>query len=209
MIEIKSKAISIGDVYGRFTVLGVFKDSEKPKHTLTKVQCSCGSPARYVRTDTIKNGTSKSCGCLQKESTTKHGRWKHPLFKVWKSMVSRCTNETDRKYRRYGGRGITICERWQDLECFIEDMEPTYKQGMTIDRINNDGPYSKENCRWATKSQQNRNYSRNVILEHNGKRMCAADWAIELNISPFLLYDRLSRGWSAHDALTKPIQSKR
>lgn len=204
MIERESKFIKIGDICGRFTVLGTYQDSGR---MYARVECSCGSPARFVRIDGIRNGTSMSCGCLRLEATTKHGMWSQPIFKVWKAMISRCTNPKDKRYNRYGQRGIKICERWMSLESFIEDMGSNYKKGLTIDRINNNGDYEPSNCKWSTRAQQNRNYSRNIILHHNGKSMCALDWALELNISPYTIYSRKKAGWSDEDSLTKPVKS--
>src|SRR5258706_13467095 len=88
MIEAKSKVVAPGDVYGRYTVLGIFKEAGC-RSLFTRVQCSCGSPPRYVRIDAIRNGVTQSCGCLHKERVTKHGLWGNQLFKVWKGMISR------------------------------------------------------------------------------------------------------------------------
>ena len=203
MIEVTSKVFSPGDTYGRFAVLGVYKDIEHGSRIYVRVQCSCGSPPRYVRNDTLKDGTSQSCGCLQREATTKHGAWGKPLFNVWTGMVRRCTNPKDKKYQRYGGRGIKVCDRWLNVKNFIADMTEGYEKGYQIDRINNDGNYEPSNCQWATTKQQTRNYSRNVVLDHDGKRMCVVDWAEVVGISPKVIYERVAAGWSAKDALTK------
>lgn len=203
MIESYSKTVTPGDTYGRYTVLGVFKESGR---TYARVQCSCNSPARYVRTDGLKNGTSKSCGCARIESVTKHGLWSNPVFNIWANMISRCYNKKNNRYSRYGGRGIKVCERWKDVSNFVADMGATFKEGLTIDRINNDGNYEPSNCQWSTRARQNRNYSRNVILHHDGKSMCVVDWASELNLNPKLIYERKKAGWSDYDALTKPAK---
>jgi hypothetical protein len=204
MLETGIETIKIGKVYGRFTVLGNFREN---KRVYAKVQCSCGSPVRFVRIDGLRNGTSKSCGCLRIEATTKHGMWNHPVFHAWTKMINRCSNPKDKRYNCYGGRGIKVCERWTVLKNFVQDMSDTYKPGLTIDRINNDGDYEPENCRWATVAQQNRNYRRNVVLHHNGESMCAIDWALKLNINPKNIYERKKAGWSDEDALTRPVIS--
>lgn len=206
MIATQSKVMNIGDVFGRYTVLGIYKE-EGVKSLFAHAQCSCGSPPRYVRGDGLRNGTSKSCGCLQREATTKHGAWGKPLFNVWRNMITRCTNPKDKRYSRYGGRGIQVCDRWLNVNNFIADMTDGYEKGYQIDRINNDGNYEPSNCRWATTKQQTRNYSRNVVLEHDGKRLCAIDWADIVGIPAKTIYQRISDGWSAADALTKPINS--
>ncbi len=208
MIESTSSVMKAGDIYGRYTVLGIFKEEGKyPKYA--RVQCSCGSPIRYVGTSTLRNGDSKSCGCFHKEAVTKHGAWDNPLFKVWSGMIRRCTNQKDKRYNRYGGRGISVCDNWLNVNNFITDMSEGYEKGLQIDRKDNDGHYCKENCQWTTTKQQTRNYSRNVVLEHNGKKLCVIDWAIESGIPASVLYDRIARGWSAVDSLTKPVMSNK
>ena len=207
MIETKSRVVSKGDIQGRFTVLGVYKNPDVVKHLFAHVQCACGSPPRYVRIDGLCNGTSQSCGCLQKESVTKHGAWGKPLFVIWRAMHNRCTNPKDKRYPRYGGRGIAVCERWHDVHNFMADMTEGYEKGLQLDRIDNDGQYEPGNCKWSTTKQQTRNYSRNVVLEHAGKRMCVIDWSIEVGISAKVIYERVAAGWSAKDALTKPPNS--
>jgi hypothetical protein len=203
MIVATSKVISAGDTYGRYVVDSVWKEDGR---LFARVNCNCGSPTRYVRADNLRDGRSQSCGCLQREAVTTHGAWSHPLFPVWSRMLSRCENTKDKRYPRYGGRGITVCDRWHDVRKFIEDMQDGYQHRLTIDRIDNDGNYEPANCKWSTRKQQNRNYSRNVILEHDGKRLCVADWAIETGINPKVLYDRVARGWTAARALTAPIK---
>jgi hypothetical protein len=206
MIETTSTIAAIGDTFGRYTVLGIFKEPDAYRK-YGRVQCSCGSPPRYVGLSNLRNGTAQSCGCLHRERVTKHGAWGHPLFGIWSAMVNRCQNPKDKRYERYGGRGIKVCERWLDVNNFIADMHPGHKPGLQIDRKDNDGPYHPGNCHWATTKQQTRNYSRNVILEHDGKRMCVVDWADETGISAKVLYDRVAHGWDASKALTKPVKT--
>lgn len=195
--------LTTGHVFGRFTVLEHYKIVNKK--SFVEVQCQCGSPVIFVRIDHLKKGTSQSCGCLRVEATKTHGCWGKPLFKVWAAMVRRCTNPKDSKYHRYGGRGIQVCERWLDANNFIADMTAGYEQGLQIDRKDNDGNYEPANCHWTTRAQQARNYSRNVVLEHDGKRMCVVDWADVVGISAKVLYGRVAAGWSPNDVLTKPV----
>lgn len=190
LVPAESSVIKAGDKYGRYTVLGVFK-KRHGYQKYGKVQCACGSAARFVQVGTLRNGTAKSCGCLHKELVSKHGLWGTPLFKVWSSMLRRCTNPKDTKYTRYGGRGIFVCEAWKDPNQFVADMGQEYKPGLTLDRIDNDGPYSPENCRWATRKTQTRNYSRNVLVTYRGETMCLRDWADAMNINYGTLWDRL------------------
>jgi hypothetical protein len=196
-----------GDEYGRYFVLGIFQQKDGyEKYALVK--CSCGSDERFVKVGTLRSGESQSCGCLHKERVTTHGAWGHPIFNVWSMMMKRCYNKKDKRYSRYGGRGILVCKRWHNVNNFIADMHPSYEEGKSIDRKNNDKGYSPENCRWASQKQQNRNYSRNVILEYDGKSMCIKEWSEETGINYGTLWDRLKQGWSTERALTIPVKSK-
>ena len=200
-----AKAIFVGDRYGRYTVVALFKQVGSYAK-LAEVRCDCGSENRFVHVGGLRNGEIQSCGCLHKERVTKHGAWGAPLFPVWKALMSRCYNESDKRYNRYGGRGITVCQEWQDVGNFIADMTQGYSKGLTIDRIDNDAGYSKGNCRWATRAEQNRNYSRNIVLTHEGKTMCLADWAVHLDITYGTLWDRIDRGWTTERTLSTPVK---
>lgn len=147
-----------GQTFGRLTVI---EFAGKDKHGAAKWRCYCAcgnSPNQIVLGRALTVGCTKSCGCLVKELHTKHGlRW-HPLYRVWLGMKDRCYNVKKDRYPRYGGRGIIVCDRWKEsLENFIEDMYPTYTEGMQIDRINNDGNYEPTNCRWVTPKQNSMN----------------------------------------------------
>lgn len=190
LIESSSSVMRAGDKYGRYTVLGVYKVKDGYQK-YAKVRCDCGSQARYVQVGALRNGTSQSCGCYHKERVSTHGLWGTHVFRVWSSMMSRCGNPNDKRYARYGGRGIVVCEAWHDPARFIADMGPSYKNGHTIDRIDNDGPYSPENCRWATRRVQNRNYSRNILVTYRGETKCLTEWAEVLGINYGTLRDRI------------------
>lgn len=124
-----------------------------------------------------------------------------------RGMIKRCTNPNDNLYHRYGGRGITVCERWASaggFERFMEDMGPC-PPGMTIDRIDNNGPYSPENCRWADRKTQNRNTGRNRTLTINGVSKCLEEWAAESGVDSHAIAKRLRRMWPAEDAVFTPL----
>ncbi len=125
---------------------------------------------------------------------------KHPLYKTWESMRLRCSNPKATGYHHYGGRGITICDEWSDFWAFVADMGDRPK-GHTLDRIDHEGPYSPENCRWATAKQQQRNRRNNHLIAFNGKALCVSAWAEELGLNKVTLLARLRRGWPVERAL--------
>lgn len=189
-----------GERFGRLVVIEANGKSRKCK-------CDCGSIITVCRTSALTSGNTQSCGCLRKEITgnnrRKHGMCKTKVYAIWTSMIQRCTNPNNHKFKRYGGRGITVCQRWQEsFEAFFQDMgNPPF--GYTLDRINNDGPYSPENCRWADDKTQARNRSNNHILTHQGQSHTIAEWAEELNIPRTTISTRLRLGWDDDKVLSE------
>lgn len=136
-------------------------ENSKRKRRYGLFKCFCGNEFE-ARIAHVKNGNTKSCGCI----IHVHGLSGHILYKVWSDMMRRCYNPEYKNYIDYGGRGITVCERWHSVENFIEDMYPTFEEGLTLDRINVDGNYEQSNCRWATKFLQAQNTR---LLRDNNK----------------------------------------
>lgn len=176
--------------------------------------CSCGQ-ITVVRSDHIIQGRIRSCGCLLREIVsarmTTHGQTrryqKRPAeYVVWEKMKGRCRPHS-KGSEHYGQRGIAVCERWlNSYENFIADMGPRPSPKHQIERKDNDGPYSPDNCRWATRLEQCRNRRSNVWLTFNGETMCAKDWSDRLGLEYSTLRRRITSGWSDERALTTPVR---
>ena len=135
---------------------------------------------------------------------TKHGLSNHPLYHRWEKMKGRCCSPHNTHYKYYGGRGITICNEWLDFINFYNDMYQGFEEYLTLDRIDNDGNYCKENCRWATRKEQARNTRQNVNIAYGEVTMCETAWARQLGMSLCTISKRIKRGWSEEQALTMP-----
>ena len=194
-----SSFIEIGDVFGNLEVIGIGEKIGTSRHLHYRCRCVCGNIIT-VPSYRLKAGTTQSCGCTK----FKHG---HSLrafggrsheYSVWIDMRKRCNDPKAKGYSRYGGRGIKVCERWDGSEKFpnfLEDMGlcPDRYQ---IDRIDNDGNYSPENCRWESQKNQDRNKSTNVWLEHKGERLILQDWGTKWGVDPSYISRRLKKGLS-------------
>lgn len=166
--------VNIGDKFNRLTVVNIFKNTGSG--TFVECLCDCGNSITRMFA-MIRNGSIKSCGCLNTESrrktckqnATTHGLGKPPEYKVWAAMKQRCNNPNSPSYKNYGGRGITLCEAWNyDFAAFYYDMGPRPTPSHSIERINNDLGYSKENCEWATLDKQSKNKRTTVRFPFNG-----------------------------------------
>lgn len=197
---------AVGERFGKLLVLSEACRREDGR-TVVRCACSCGVILQVKPSD-LRRGFIVSCGCHKREitaqrnrSNTVHGMSATAEHKTWRGILERCLTPQSKYYSRYGGRGITVSDRWLDFRNFFADMGSRPSPKHSIDRRNNDGPYSKQNCRWATTIQQNRNRRTNVILEFNGESRCVTEWAEILDIPPFRIFGRLRRGFSAADAL--------
>lgn len=141
---------------------------------------------------------------MNRSGNTKHGQHGTLTYMRWKSMLQRCTNPAASNYKHYGGKGVTVCDRWRSFEAFVADMGACPGPSMTVDRKRNSAGYEPGNCRWATKAQQNAHRSNVLQLTHAGRTLNATQWAAELGLSANTLRSRLRLGWTVERALTEP-----
>ena len=202
-----------GQRFGRWTVIeqaGVDGRGEK----MYRCRCDCGTIS-VVRSSNLRTGRSSSCGCFANELTSErsktHGMTNTRLFRIWSGIKHRCYIESDYHYKWYGMRGITMCDEWKgDFMAFYNwSMANGYCDNLSIDRIDNDGNYCPENCRWVSQSEQTRNQCRNIMLTYNGETLCAADWAKKTGISDSTIYWRKKHGWSDERILSEPVHRRK
>lgn len=198
-------------MFSRLTVL-------TPRHTFKSkcyfhlCRCSCGTE-KLIMTSNLELGKTKSCGCLAREVTGKramtHGMSKSAEYMTWNRMWSRCTNPIVDRYPLYGGRGIKVSKEWETFEPFYEDMGPKPSPKHSIGRIDNNGNYCKENCRWETAEEQQSNTSTNVFIEHNGLLLTVSQWSRRIGVPATTLHQRQHAGMPIERILEKESLTKR
>lgn len=202
--------------FGDLTVTQKLDSRKGHMHWLCR--CKCGKIAE-VSTGNLNSGHTKSCGCLQKKRSAEikmvHGLYKDAtgkrtkLYHVWGGMKERCFNQNHQAYKDYGRRGITVCEEWLEYAVFHDwAMKSGYKQGLSIERINNDGNYEPANCEWIPRLHQAANRRNVRMITHDDVTLTASEWGKRLNLNPKNILNRLRRGWSVEEALTNSIEKK-
>lgn len=196
----------VGQRFGRLVVL---KEEPRPV-SIKKLQrrfrclCDCGNE-KVICYGNLRTGIAKSCGCLHLETVSIHGHasaeTQTPEYRAWADMHNRCKNPNIRNYARYGGRGITVCERWDNFETFLADLGKRPSKMHSLERIDNDAGYSPDNCRWATKKDQCNNTSRSCFLEYDGLRLTITQWAERLGVSRNTLHGRRRKGWTDREII--------
>ena len=190
--------------FGRLLVISRAYTDDKT-HAYWLCKCDCGKE-KIVCGSGMFRGAISSCGCYAKEKATKHGMKNALIYKAWCQMKQRCENPRNAHYNNYGGRGITVCKRWHDFVLFYEDMGDR-PRGKTLDRIDNNKGYFKENCRWATRQQENnRRNNRNITID--GVTSTLKLWAEKFGINYNTVFKRLENGWDEKEALTKKVNKK-
>jgi hypothetical protein len=201
------KQINVGQQFERWTVLELPKKIGRKQRCLC--QCVCGTKKLVVKSDLL-TFISRSCGCLRNailsERSWKHGRRHGNLtYLSWSHIRQRCGDPNHRSYPRYGGRGITICARWDDFNNFLADMGERPSKGHSIERRNNDGHYEPSNCFWATMKQQSGNKRNTHWVEWEGERVALSHLAQRFALPPPRLFSRLQRGWPLAVALKAEV----
>jgi hypothetical protein len=203
---------ALGKRFDRLVVTRVFFIPES-SHALADVICDCGNTLQ-VKVNNLRTGNTTSCGCYRVEwrqamaAKPKAPRIRNETaeYRAWTHMLGRCYTPTDGSYRRYGGRGISVCDRWRtSYQNFLADMGPR-PEDCSLDRIDNDGNYTPENCRWATRAQQSQNRSSNRHVEYAGRRWIVSQLAEHVGLPYEALRRRLDRGWSVEEAVSKRLR---
>lgn len=196
-----------GYVFGRLTVIAP-TDRRVGKYVVWRCTCECGAE-HSVSAGSLHNGSSRSCGCLRRDvattSNTTHGANRTRGHQSWIQMLNRCRNPRATGFEHWGGRGITVCERWLRFENFLADMGPRPK-GLSLERLDNNKNYEPGNCKWATRTEQCRNRSTTTSLTFQGETRCITEWARLLGMRPATLWARIKHGWSTERALTAPVR---
>lgn len=204
----------IGKKFARLTVIGD-AESHRSKSGATKTQsvalCDCGVKIT-VMNDSLMSGNTRSCGCLKREvlpaSRRTHGMSRGKTYAAWCGMFTRCLNKKRAGWKNYGGRGISVCARWDSFESFLLDMGEN-PNGNSLERINNDGNYEPGNCKWATRKEQGRNTRTVIIVTFKGMTGCLSEICEKFCLRYKTVWNRIHvRRWPVEDALTFPIRKR-
>ena len=178
-------------------------------------KCDCGNEA-VISSYALRSGKTKSCGCIKREQNLQmfaaHGESgnRTRLYRIWSGMKNRCYNAHSKNaYKKYGNRGITVCDEWRNSYTAFRDWayQNGYRDDLTIDRIDNNGAYEPQNCRWVSTKKQNNNRRNNHYITFNGETKTMAEWTEIAGFGRSVIEHRLSRGWSVESALQTPMQT--
>lgn len=206
----------INKKYNRLTIKSVNGEVKGKSSTWLNCQCECGN-MKVIRFDYVINGRTKSCGCYRKDNAMKQSKnkktHKHSntrLHTIHRAMKRRCYDERIEKYKNYGARGIKVCDEWlNDFESFYNWSHANgYNDTLTIDRIDNNGNYEPNNCRWVDQYTQQNNRTNNIQVEYQGKTQNISQWSKELNISYGKLYNRIVKKNMTIENILKEIKEK-
>ena len=204
LIDLKGKR------FGRLTVINQSKKRGNAGQYYWDCLCDCGNKTTVSGVN-LRNSNTKSCGCYKKlvakKSLFKHGKKRHPLYRVWSTMKERCKNPNSKKFKNYGLRGISVCKKWDSdfMNFYNWAMNNGYLKGLSIERIDNNGNYEPKNCKWITMAEQAKNKTTTVRVYYFGKEMTIAELSNKTGLSYDLLYQRIFKlKWSVDDAVKRP-----
>ncbi|MBO7323463.1 MAG: hypothetical protein J6U51_07770 [Bacteroidales bacterium] len=202
----------VGKKYGRLTILSLSYSPERKKY-ICKCKCDCGV-TKEIDLTRIRNGNTLSCGCYLKEIRGKasitHHQSNTKEHKAWRHIKERCYNSNSKYFHNYGGRGVVMCERWKrSFENFLQDMGPAPSKQHSVDRINVDGNYEPGNCRWATRTQQNRNKRNTIFITYDGKTKSTCEWEDLLGLRRYRLRSVCLKGLDAVSYIDKLRQGEK
>jgi hypothetical protein len=188
----------------RFSRLTVIERDPTARYASWRCRCDCGE-ITVVRTEQLTGGGTRSCGCLQRDvvrtRNRTHGQTGSSEYTAWRNALARCYNPRNRDFPNYGGRGITMCDRWRSsFDAFVADLGER-PVGLTLERIDTNGPYAPGNCRWASRTEQGNNQRDNVRLTHQAETLTLAEWARRTGVSYDTLHKRMRRGWPVERVL--------
>jgi hypothetical protein len=203
----------VGRRFGRLVVTSL--QGKSGRYWYWNCQCDCGQ-TRAIPGAALRNENSKSCGCLRLETLNrprthggKSGGIMKRAYRAWRAAKNRCYYSGNAAYKHYGERGIIMCDRWKnDYAAFLEDMGEPEDQTLELDRIDPNGNYEPGNCRWATRAEQLRNFSKNVFVFHNGNRMCLKDYCALMDVSYGAVNHRRKAGQTPEDAVQSLVAKK-
>lgn len=205
--------------FGRLTVIKMVENYVSPSGTTRSqwlCKCDCGNHI-ITTADKLKNGNTKSCGCLKSDVTTKrnyrHGMRRTRLYRIYSAMVCRCENKNAINYHSYGGRGITVCDEWRGekgAENFIDWAKRSgYDETLTIDRIDVNGNYCPENCKWSTRLEQGSNRTDNHFITINGETHTISEWSRISGIGVSTICQRIKAGAPEDEAVFRKLYSRK
>lgn len=196
-----------GQKFGLLTVLE-FAGNDNYRSSMWKCLCDCGNIS-IVRSHDLKSGGTKSCGCLMHAPAYNrtHNESKTRLFREWANMRNRCQNSNNRSYERYGGRGITVCDEWNNFITFRDwAYDNGYQDNLSIDRIDVNGNYEPDNCRWATTLEQANNKRSSFMITYFDETHSLSDWCRILNLPYSVIYSRIHiYNWDFETAISTPL----